>query len=408
MTIRLALFLVYFVFGMLLNSVGIVILQVQQAYGATEVQAATLEAFKDLSIALTSFLVAAYVARLGYRRCMILALALVGAACLSMPALPSFWMAKLLFAVTGACFALVKISVFATIGLLTRGQKAHTSLMSLLEAVFMTGIIAGYFVFGAFVDSTANGWLDTYYVLAVLCFIAMGLLVVARLDESPARPPAPSAPAEAFMALLRLGLRPLVLVLVACAYLYVLIEQSIMTWLPTFNHDILELPPALSIQMASILAASTALGRLLGALVLRRLDWYPVLAACLGSAALLVLISMPLAELTAHGPVYGWRDAPLAAWLFPMIGLCLAPIYPAINSVVLAALPRHEHAAMSGLIVVFSALGGTTGSLLTGALFGAFGGVTAYYGSLVPLAVIVFMLHRLRGAARATPVPLAA
>lgn len=409
MIIRLALFGVYFLFGMLLNSVGIVILQVQDSYGASEVQAATLEAFKDLSIALASFLLAAWVARFGYRRCMMLALTAIGSVCLMMPALPFLWMAKLLFAITGACFALVKISVFASIGLLTRGQKQHTSLMSLLEAVFMTGIIAGHFLFGAFVDGEGgDGWLDTYYALAVLSFTVVALLIPARLDESPARAPTPSTPAAEFVAMLQLALRPLVLVFVICAFLYVLIEQSIMTWLPTFNRTILELPAALSIQMASILAASTALGRLLGALVLRRLEWFPVLAGCLAAAALLVLISMPLAELAGRGMVTGWRNAPLAAWLFPMIGLCLAPVYPAINSVVLAALPRHQHAPMSGLIVVFSALGGTTGSLLTGTLFGAFGGVTAYYGSLVPIAVIVIMLHRLRAATYAPTVPQAA
>ena len=68
-----------------------------------------------------------------------------------------------------------------------------------------------------------------------------------------------------------------------------------------------------------------------------------------------------------------------------MIGFCLAPIYPAINSVILSALPKVQHAPMSGLIVVFSALGGTTGSLLTGYLFEHFGGQKAFYFSLIPL-----------------------
>ncbi|MGI9284406.1 MAG: hypothetical protein ACR2P1_03400, partial [Pseudomonadales bacterium] len=92
-------------------------------------------------------------------------------------------------------------------------------------------------------------------------------------------------------------------------------------------------------------------------------------------------------------PITSWFDAPAAAFLFPLIGLCIAPIYPAINSVILSALPTHQHAPMAGLIVVFSALGGTTGSIITGTLFEAFGGTTAFYCSLIPISIILFTLY---------------
>ena len=51
-------------------------------------------------------------------------------------------------------------------------------------------------------------------------------------------------------------------------------------------------------------------------------------------------------------------DAPLAAYLLPMIGLLMAPLYPILNSVMLSSLKHSQQAAMTGLIVVFSALGG--------------------------------------------------
>ena len=52
--IKTSLFLNYFVFAILLNSVGTVILQVQNNYGVSEGSASVLEAFKDLSIAIMS------------------------------------------------------------------------------------------------------------------------------------------------------------------------------------------------------------------------------------------------------------------------------------------------------------------------------------------------------------------
>jgi len=96
--IKVSLFLNYFVFAILLNSVGTVILQVQNNYGITQGSASVLEAFKDLSIAATSFIIASYVVRIGYKKCMLIALALVSLACLLMPSLGSFAMSKLLFA----------------------------------------------------------------------------------------------------------------------------------------------------------------------------------------------------------------------------------------------------------------------------------------------------------------------
>ena len=62
--IKLSLFLNYFVFAILLNSVGTVILQVQHNFAVTKSAASILEAFKDLSIAITSFLIASYVVRI--------------------------------------------------------------------------------------------------------------------------------------------------------------------------------------------------------------------------------------------------------------------------------------------------------------------------------------------------------
>ncbi len=47
---------------------------------------------------------------------------------------------------------------------------------------------------------------------------------------------------------------------------------------------------------------------------------------------------------------------------------------------------------MSGLIVIFSALGGTTGSIITGNIFEVYGGQTAFYFSLVPIGILIVSL----------------
>ena len=42
---------------------------------------------------------------------------------------------------------------------------------------------------------------------------------------------------------------------------------------------------------------------------------------------------------------------------------------------------------MTGLLVIFSALGGTTGSMVTGYVFGNFNGHFAFYLTLVPITL---------------------
>ena len=107
-------------------------------------------------------------------------------------------------------------------------------------------------------------------------------------------------------------------------------------------------------------------------------------------------MSLPLASGVTPRPDTGWFDAPAAAYLFPLLGVFLAPIYPTLCSVALSALPRHRHAAMMGLIVIFSALGGTLGSFITGLLFQRLPGALAFYFTLIPIAMIAVALPVIR------------
>jgi fucose permease len=231
--------------------------------------------------------------------------------------------------------------------------------------------------------------------LSALAFLAFFLLWTAPLDESSVHHPEKKSMAEDFGDMFRLIAKPLVLVFIVSAFVYVLIEQSIMSWLPTFNNKVLNLPTVLSIQMASILAASTAIGRFAAGVILRKIPWYTVLATCLIAAAALVLVAIPLAKGADTTGVSGWSNAPLAAFVFPVIGLFLAPIYPAINSVTLSALPKPLHPAMAGLSVIFSALGGTTGSIITGHIFESYGGETAFQLSVAPICLLILSLFAL-------------
>jgi len=395
--IKLSLYINYFVFAILLNSVGIVILKSQKVYGVDEVQASTLELFKDLPIALVSFLIASFLPRIGYKNAMMAALSIVTLACMSMYFGNSFWSAKILFVAVGVAFALIKVSVYSVIGLVTHGQKEHNSLMSSIEGVFMFGIALAYFLFPAFNnESSADSWLNVYPLLAIMSIISLIILFFTTFDEGNEIPGADLK--DDIKQMLALIIQKLVIVFVFSAFLFVMIEQGIMTWLPTFNDRVLKLPENISIMMASILAVSLGVGRLLAGQLTKKYSWIQVLSVCLLSAMALVIFVLPKAVSAQVNNIQSFTDIPLIGFAFPMVGLFIAPIYPMLNSVVLSALPKKLHSPMTGLIVIFSALGGTLGSRLIGWLFKNMGADQAFYYTLIPMAMLfvtMFLLRRL-------------
>jgi len=276
--------------------------------------------------------------------------------------------------------------------------------MNMLEGIFMLGVLSGYWVFSYFIDSaemTSLHWLQVYWVLACLCAAAFMLLATTPLDESAARPDgrvAGTSESKGFSLMWILTRKSLVYLFLIAAFLSVLVEQGITSWLPTFNNEIMKLPLSLSVQMTSILAASSAIGRMGFSLLLKRIHWFTMLSTCQCLMAGLIFLTLPLTHALNTEAVTGWGNAPLAAFIFPLIGIFMAPIYPVINSLILSALPTYQHAAMTGLIVIFSALGGTTGSLITGLVFAHFSGQTAFYLTLIPLGIMVPSLFLFRRA----------
>ena len=393
-----ALILTYVAFAMLLNSVGTVILQSISSFHVTKPEASTLEGFKDITIAIVSFITASYLPRIGLKNALVGALVLAVAGCLVMPLFGSFNVARLHFAMVGAAFAVAKVVVYSMIGLVTDSPRKHASLTSLIEGMFMVGVLSSYWVFSAFIDPAGLRWLNAYWVLGTITALALALLLTAPVDEHRTHEGEEAGAGEgsAFVRMLRLAALPLVLIFVACAFLFVLIEQGIQSWLPTFNNEVLHLPAQMSVQAASLFAACLAIGRFGAGAVMARFDWYPVLNICLAVLAALIIVVLPLADGLTPGAIHGWGDAPVAAFLFPLIGIALAPVYPTIISVMLSAMPNRQHPPLMGLVVIFSALGGTTGSIITGAIFAHLDGRTAFTLMLVPTAALAGGLFALR------------
>jgi len=388
-SIKLSIYLNYFVFAILLNSVGIVIAKSINVYGVVESDASLLEAFKDLPIAFVSFLVASFLPRFGYKRAMLVALVIVFFGCLGMYYGNTFDTAKVLFLTVGVSFALIKLSVYSLIGVVTDTPKEHSSLMSSVEGFFMVGIASAYFLFPAFYsDTDPDAWLQVYPVLCVIIALSFVLLLFSKINvpiETSGKSVIDDIKSSAGLLVM-----PLVLVFIFSAFFFVMIEQGIMTWLPRFNEKIFSFSEVLSVQMASILAISLALGRFIAGWVSKSIAWEKIVIVCSIISVVILLSVLPQLKIEGNAVVLnGLGDVPLLGFILPLIGLFIAPIYPLLNSTVLSHLPKRLHSPMSGLIIIFSALGGTLGSRIVGTLFEHIGGVNAFYFLIIPIALLV-------------------
>jgi MFS transporter, FHS family, glucose/mannose:H+ symporter len=290
--IKLSLYINYFVFAILLNSVGILIQKSINTYHVDELRASSLEAFKDLSIAFVSFLVGSFLPRLGFKRGMLIALALVFAGCIGMYFGNSFTSVRILFACVGISFAVIKVSVYSMIGLITNNDKEHKSVLTSIESFFMIGIATGFLVFPLFYsDTNPDAWLRIYLLLAVMIAISFLILLFSNFKLNYQIPG--SSIGDDFKEMIKLLKRPLVLVFAVAAFMYVMMEQGIMSWLPTFNEKVLHLPEKTSVYMAIILMLSIGLGRYVSSLLVKAVHWLVILAACLIGAALMVLFVLP-------------------------------------------------------------------------------------------------------------------
>jgi len=387
--IKVSIYLNYFVFAILLNSVGIVIAKSINVYGVSESQASVLEAFKDLPIAIVSFFVASFLPRFGYKKAMLIGLAIVFFGCLIMIFGNSFLYTKILFLSIGVSFALIKLSVYSLIGIVTDSKAEHSSLMSSIEGFFMVGIALAYVLFPLFYSDDPNSWLNVYYVLCVLIALSFLFLLFSKVEYQVEA--TGSNMTEDIKASVKLIIVPLVLVFIISAFLFVMIEQGIMTWLPRFNEKIFSFSEKLSVNMAIIFALSLALGRFIAGYLTKKISWVLLVIICIIISGGILLYVLPQLKVDTEAlvTIESIFDVPTLGFILPLIGLFIAPIYPLLNSSVLSSLPKKLHSPMSGLIIIFSALGGTLGSRIVGELFESVGGANAFYFLLIPMGLLI-------------------
>jgi MFS transporter, FHS family, glucose/mannose:H+ symporter len=393
--VHLGLALNLIVFATLLNSVGIVVERSISEFGVSKTIGGTLEGCKDLTIAFTSLVLASQVPKIGYRRVMLGGLAIVMVACSLLASFQQFWTVPLLFVLCGASFAMVKVAVYASVGLISGNAAQHATQMNRLEGIYQLGAMVSPLVFAEMI-ARAN-WTQTYWFVVVLAAVAMAVWAVTPLDESGVRSDGKSSGMGDVWGLLR---QPIVLVFLFGGWVYVMIEQSIGTWLPTFQKDVFHLSPELAARLLSVYFGLLALSRFTFGALARRFSPFALQVVFL-SCAFALTLGVLLSTKNAQGPeITQLSQVPFLAIAFCSVGFLIGPIYPTLNSMLLSRLDKGMQSTATGLIIIFSALGGTSGSQVIGYLSEHQDTHTAFHFPLLPMVALIGLLFLSRAQGR--------
>jgi fucose permease len=372
MTIVKALtYLMFAMFAMTTDSVGLIIPEVIRTFQLSLTAAGTFQYATMAGIAIAGLFLGQLADRLGRRRTIVTGLTLFAAACFLLAAGKSFLFFAMMLGLSGLAIGVFKTGALALIGDISTSTAQHTSIMNTAEGFFGVGAIIGPAILARLLaDGLSWTWL--YAIAGAIC---VALIVLALLVKYPETTRAASD--SGFSGTGRVVRSPYVLAFSAGAFLYVGVEAAVYVWMPTLLAGYTGSATALATYSISIFFLLRAAGRFLGAWMLTRVQWQPVLALFSGCIFLCFIVS-----------VAGGVNA--AVYLLPLSGLFMSVIYPTINSKGISCLPKSEHGAGAGVILFFTCTSAVLAPLAIGAVSDAFGRIEYGFALATGFAALLF------------------
>ncbi|WP_348727834.1 MFS transporter [Rheinheimera texasensis] len=348
--------LMFFVFAMTTDAVGVIIPKVVQQFNLSLTEAAAFHYVPMVLIGLSGLLLGRLADSIGRKTVIMAGLAIYTLACIAFAFGDTFLFYLGLLGVSGLAIGLFKTGALALIGDISPDNQQHTRLMNRVEGFFGLGAIAGPLLVTLLISYELD-WTQLYLLAGLICGL---LLALAAMLQYPDYEPA-SQEADLWQSL-KLVRDPYALgfsIAIAC---YVAVEVAVFVWLPTLLQSYQGEYQYLALHAITIFFVLRTLGRFLAEWILSKLEWSLVLAL-FSSAILLCYVASML----------GGVD--VAVWLMPLSGLFMSMMYPTINSKGISCFPRAQHGAVAGLLLAFTALAAAVGPLLMGIVGDFFGEV---------------------------------
>ncbi|HEX5230228.1 MAG TPA: MFS transporter [Bryobacteraceae bacterium] len=353
--IKTLTFVMFLMFAMTTDSVGIIIPEIIKTYRLSMTAAGTFQYATMSGIALAGFFLGHLADTLGRKQTVIVGLILFAASSYLFAAGNTFVYFSILLASSGMGIGIFKTGALALIGDLSKSTREHTSLMNTVEGFFGVGSIIGPAILARLL-ATGASWKGLYILAGTVGAVLVLIGLKARF------PPTKTASQESmdFSHTVSAMKNRYTLAFSLGAFLYVATEAAIYVWMPTLLAGYRGSAVAVAAYSVSIFFVLRAAGRFIGAWMLGRFYWTKVLA--LFSAVILACFA---------GSAIGGAGA--AVYLLPASGLFMSVIYPSINSKGISCFPKSEHGAVAGVILFFTCVSAVVGPLAMGAISDAMG-----------------------------------
>jgi len=352
-TIKALTFLMFMMFAMTTDSVGIIIPEIIKQFRLSMTAASAFQYATMGGIAVAGFFLGFLADRLGRKTTIIIGLAAFSADAYLFAIGNSFAFFVCLLAVSGISIGVFKTGALALIGDIVRSTTEHTSIMNTVEGFFGIGSIMGPALLSRLLASGVS-WKWLYVIAGSMCALLVGIALMARYPKTMRAGEEPMDWKRA----MAMAKDPYALGFSMGEFLYVATECAIYVWMPTLLAGRNGFFAVYSISIFFLLRCA---GRFIGAWVLVRYSWTAVLTVF--SAA----IFLCFAGAVAGGPE-------IAVYLLPFSGLFMSVIYPTINSKGISCFPKSEHGAVSGVILFFTCVSAAVGPLAMGAVSDIMGG----------------------------------
>lgn len=371
----LPLQLSFLIFSMVLNCMGIIILQLSEGQVSYS-NLGILEAFKDLPIAIISLFAANFINRYGGKKALHISLLAVGICCLILPFLEVFWFFKVWFAVIGISFAVAKISIYGIIRNNVADEMTLAKVMSSVEASFMIGIFVVNIGFGWLISSEYSAfWKFGFWMISALAFLNIFMLFRTKLVSHT------TVSGNFSIGAIPKFLNMKTFLFFMIIFTIVFIEQNFNSWLPSFYKKHLNVNSFFALQATAFLALFSFIGRTVTANIIQRFSFFRYFLVCLVSIfSMLILCQVLLLS----------KFSQLSIFVFPLIGLFLGPLYPLISSKMINSIHKDDINIFTSFIVIFSSLGSSMGSISMAYLFHF--GYGNNFALLITFAVIMLYI----------------
>jgi fucose permease len=381
-TIRMLTYLMFMMFAMTTDSVGVIIPEVIRTFHLSLTAGGAFHYASMSAIALSAIALGFLADKIGRKQTIVLGLILFAINSYLFAIANNYLFFIALLVISGTAIGIFKTGALALIGDISSSTLQHTTTMNNVEGFFGVGAIVGPFIVSRLLTQGVS-WKWLYVIAGSICVI---LIVTASLAKYPTRIKASTeqiAIGRTF-ALLR---NPLAMGFSFACLLYVAVECSIYVWLPTYlasssiTSAFLSMHAGFAFFVAysvSIFFVLRAAGRFLGAWILERMAWTNVL----------VLFSLSIFLCFLSAIVGG---VTIAAFTLPLSGLFMSVIYPTLNSKGISCFPKSEHGAVAGVILFFTCVGAVVGPLAMGAVSDLYGHPRYGFVLATALSALLFL-----------------